>query len=47
MGCYHGKRSFAAFTHDKAVMDKALWLDLGVRYAPFKGKLKLLRLLMR
>ena len=47
MGCYHGKRSFEAFTHDKAVMDKALWLDLPVRYAPFKGKLKLLRLLMR
>ena len=47
MGAYHGKRSFQAFTHDKAVMDKALWIDLPVRYAPFKGKLKLLKLLMR
>ncbi len=47
MGCYHGKRSFEAFTHDKAIMDKALWLDLKVRYAPFKGKLKLLKMLMR
>ncbi len=47
MGCYHGKRSFQAFTHDKAIMDKALWIDLPVRYAPFKGKLKLLRMLMR
>ena len=25
MGCYHGKRSFAAFTHDKAVMDKDIY----------------------
>lgn len=47
MGSYHGKRSFQAFTHDKAVMDKALWIDLPVRYAPFKGKLKLLKMLMR
>ena len=47
MGCYHGKRSFEAFTHDKAIMDKALWLDLRVRYAPFKGKLKLVKMLMR
>ena len=47
MGSYHGKKSFEAFTHDKSIMDKALWLDLPVRYAPFKGKLKLLRLLMR
>ena len=47
MGSYHGKKSFEAFTHDKSIMDKALWPDLPVRYAPFKGKLKLLRLLMR
>lgn len=47
MGCYHGRRSFQAFTHDKAIMDKALWLDLPVRYAPFKGKLGLLKRLMR
>ena len=47
MGSYHGRRSFETFTHDKSIMDKALYLDLPVRYAPFKGKLKLLKLLMR
>ena len=47
MGCYHGRRSFEAFTHDKAIMDKSLLLDLPVRYAPFKGKLRLLKMLMR
>ena len=47
MGSYHGKRSFEAFTHDKSIMDKAVWMDLPVRYAPFGNKLKLLRLLMR
>ncbi len=47
MGSYHGKRSFQAFTHDKSVMDKAAWIDLPVRYAPFKGKLKLLKMLMK
>ena len=47
MGSYHGKRSFEAFTHDKSIMDKAVWIDLPVRYAPFGNKLKLLRLLMR
>ena len=47
MGSYHGKRGFEAFTHDKAVMDKALWMDLPVRYAPFRDRIKLLRMLMR
>ena len=47
MGNYHGKRSFEAFTHDKSIMDKATWMDLPVRYAPFGNKLRLLRLLMK
>ena len=47
MGSYHGKRSLETFTHQKSIVDEALWIDLPVRYAPFGKKIRLLRLLMR
>ncbi|KAH7830373.1 aldehyde dehydrogenase (ALDH) [Monocercomonoides exilis] len=37
-GCYHGKKTFDAFTHHKAYMDKAKIMDLDVRYPPFTEK---------
>ena len=43
IGAYHGKRSFDTFSHKKAVVKKANWLDLPMRYAPYEGKLKMLR----
>ena len=43
MGCYHGKESFIAFTRLKPVIDKALWMDVALRYAPFAGKYKAFR----
>ena len=46
MGSYHGKAGFDTFTHKKSVLKKALWLDLPVRYPPYKGHLKLLKKLM-
>lgn len=46
MGSYHGKAGFDTFTHRKSVLKKALWLDLPVRYPPYKGHLKLLKKLM-
>lgn len=39
MGAYHGKHGYDTFTHDKSIVDKALWLDLPFRYQPY-GKLK-------
>ena len=42
MGSYHGKRSFDTFSHYRAIVDKATWLDLPMRYHPYKkfnGKL--------
>ena len=36
MGGYHGKDSFLAFSHRKSVLKKARWLDLPMRYAPYK-----------
>ncbi len=39
MGSYHGKDGFDAFSHYKSVMDKKTWLDLPMRYQPYKSKL--------
>lgn len=36
MGAYHGKVGFDAFTHYKAIVDKKTWLDLPMRYQPYK-----------
>ncbi|HEV3250023.1 MAG TPA: aldehyde dehydrogenase family protein, partial [Puia sp.] len=47
IGAYHGKYSFFAFTHAKAVMKSATWIDPGIRYPPFSGKLKWFKLLIR
>lgn len=49
MGSYHGKDGFDAFTHYKSIVDKKTWLDLPMRYQPFKSKLyeKLLHLFLK
>lgn len=36
MSSYHGKRSFDAFTHYKAVVKTPTWLDIPFRYMPYK-----------
>jgi aldehyde dehydrogenase (NAD+) len=35
MGAYHGQLSFDTFSHHKAIVKKANWLDLNLRYAPY------------
>ena len=47
MGAYHGRYSFDTFTHEKGVLVKSNRIDLPVRYAPYKNKLRLLRFLSR
>lgn len=37
MGSYHGKKSFETFSHEKSIVDKATWLDLPMRYQPYKS----------
>ena len=39
MGSYHGKDGFFAFSHYKSIVDKKTWMDLPMRYQPFKSKL--------
>ncbi len=46
-GCYHGKYSFETFSHKKAVMKTPTWFDPSIKYPPFKGKLKLFKLVIK
>lgn len=39
MGAYHGKTGFDAFSHYKSIVDKKTWMDLPMRYQPFRSKL--------
>jgi len=43
IGSYHGKASFDTFSHQKSVLQKSFLLDLKWRYAPYKGKLDLIK----
>ena len=47
IGAYHGKKSFDTFSHHKAILKKANWLDIPMRYAPYNGKLKNLKRLLK
>ena len=49
IGKYHGKYGFKAFSHTKSIVDKKCWLDLPMRYAPYKNRLynRLIRLFLR
>jgi len=49
MGAYHGKAGFDAFSHYKSIVDKKTWMDLPMRYQPYRSKLyeALLHLFLR
>ncbi|SDQ75521.1 aldehyde dehydrogenase [Flagellimonas zhangzhouensis] len=36
IGGYHGKHSFELFSHHKSIVKHATWLDVPLRYAPYK-----------
>lgn len=36
MGSYHGKDGFLTFSHTKSIVNKKLWIDLPMRYQPYK-----------
>ena len=37
MGSYHGKAGFDTFSHYKSIVDKKTWLDLPMRYQPYRS----------
>ncbi len=49
MGAYHGVDGFKAFSHTKSIVNKKTWLDLPMRYQPYKSGLysKLLRMFLK
>ena len=49
MGSYHGKDGFDAFSHYKSIVDKKIWIDLPMRYQPYKSKLneKIVKMFLR
>ena len=49
MGAYHGKTGFEAFSHTKSIVDKKTWMDLPMRYQPYRKGVcgKLLHLFLR
>lgn len=47
MGGYHGKATFNTFTHNKSVTKRYNWLDIPVKYAPYKGKLKTIKFFLK
>ena len=47
MGAYHGKFSFDAFSHKKAVLYRSFAGDVAMRYPPYTpGKLRFLKALL-
>lgn len=48
MGSYHGKIGFDTFSHTKSIVDKKTWMDLPMRYQPYRGiYAKLLHIFLR
>lgn len=48
MGAYHGRTGFEAFSHRKSIVDKKCFIDLPMRYQPYKNRFyeKLLRVFL-
>lgn len=38
MGAYHGEEGFRIFSHYKSIVDKKTWIDLSMRYQPYKPR---------
>ncbi len=47
IGHYHGKYSFEVFSHSRSIMKKANFIDIPIRYAPYKNKLGLVKMLIK
>src|SRR5690554_36508 len=47
MGAYHGKTSFDTFSHKRSILRSSNWLDIPLRYAPYKDRVELLRKMVK
>ena len=46
-GAYHGKSGFEIFSHLKSITRSGTWLDIPIKYPPYRGKLKWIRMFLR
>lgn len=47
IGAYHGSLGFDTFSHKKSMIKKANWLDVQLRYAPYKDKLPSIKKMLK
>ncbi|MGL5111344.1 MAG: aldehyde dehydrogenase [Flavobacterium sp.] len=47
LGAYHGRLSFDVFSHKKGIVTKGNWLDIPLRYAPYKNKLNTIKKILQ
>jgi len=47
IGSYHGKHGFDSFSHQKSVLKAATWFDLSLIYPPYKGKLSMIKKILK
>ena len=48
MGAYHGREGFDTFSHYKSIVDKKTWIDLPMRYQPYRPLYeKLIRIFLK
>ncbi|HVL02152.1 MAG TPA: aldehyde dehydrogenase [Dongiaceae bacterium] len=47
MGAYHGHKSFLTFSHARSVLKSSTFIDPPLRYAPYKNKVKIFKMLFK
>ena len=47
IGAYHGSLGFDTFSHKKSIVKKANWLDVQLRYAPYKDKVPSIKKMLK
>lgn len=47
MGSYHGRKSFDTFSHQRSILKASTKFDIKLRYAPYKNKVKIFRMMLR
>lgn len=47
IGAYHGSYGFDTFSHKKSIVKKGNWIDIPIRYAPYKDKINFVSKLLK
>jgi len=46
-GAYQGSHGFDTLSHKKAMVKKGNWIDIPIRYAPYKDKINYIRKVLK